>query len=281
MRANLVGNGLSPSGTGRQRSGGGSEQRFCLKTCGFQCPYTPVLAENRLFFEETSSRARFPQCFPHLWKSWGRNRTRFRHFPREGPLKSARECSTERHVPDRDPLTAPVVTTSIEVSSGCAGRLWTSRTRTEHEGKAHISAQRSAAQEDPWIPRPNGDKERPDRTETPPCQGPQTADGRRRALSNGAGAGTGARRASAPPARLRARVHNRRSDPCAIHDAVRRGEWGRHDAIGRGRHPKAGGSGRAEPREAFGARGLPTSQNRRGPRHCHRATPGNARCFVR
>src|SRR5215510_2570136 len=150
-----------------------------------------------------------------------------------------------------------------------------------HEGKAYISAQRSATEENAWVSRADGHEEWPNCVEAPTREGPETTHGRRRALSDASGAGIGARRAGTPPARFRTRVRDRSSNSRAFHDAVRRRQWWGSDEAWRGGHTQTGIGSRTESRETTGARGLQTPQGRHRPRHRDRATPGNARCFVR
>src|SRR5688572_27350092 len=55
-------------------------------------------------------------------------------------------------------------------------------TAGEHEGETHIPAQQASPQEDARVPGSHGDQERPHRSQAPADQGPQAADGRRRAV---------------------------------------------------------------------------------------------------
>ena len=235
-----------------------------------------VLAENRLFSGQTSSTVCFPQCFPHLWKSWGRNRRCFRP-----PFLRAPGTVAQSGGFGSDPLTVQVAATTIEISSGGPEALGTLGPQKNDEGKAHISAQRPPSEEDPRLPRAHGNEERPDRFEAAPGQGPQAPHSCRRALIDAARPRTGARRAGPPSARFRTRIHDRSPYTRAFHDAVRRRQ--RWDVVpfGCGGDEKTWVGGRTKSRKTVGARGLQTTQDPRRPRYCDRATPGNARCFVR
>jgi ribonuclease P protein component len=149
-------------------------------SAGFRRAETPV--KTRFLRSRSRSAPVFPQRFPQLWKSWGRNRRSCREVPPRLEVGTA-DCSTRGLRSERrgflivlgfrpGPERGAVRTTVFRGTDG-----------ESEEGQAHISAEHPPAGENPRFPGTNVDEERPDRAEAPARQGAQAADGRGRRLA--------------------------------------------------------------------------------------------------
>jgi hypothetical protein len=98
----------------------------------------------------------FPQFFPQVWKTLGRDQTPIERLEFEFP----------RRRPTVAQSSAGLLTLTVRLDAkGC------------HEGKAHVSAEHPSPQEDAWIPRANEHQERTARPQAAPRERAQAAHG--------------------------------------------------------------------------------------------------------